>query len=303
MLLRIFLSLLIFSSSLFSCSLKDFDIEVISPSSGVSQTLWNKISRIIGKDLTGPMGTSEDQVFVDEIAKFQKLDKSLKSDHRIIWALRGGYGIDKIMCRVSSSDYSKTRKKIIIGYSDLTPLMLHLYQKYGWIAINAPMLRDFAFGDKSEKTYQTIVDLLKGKIKNLKFSDLKALNNKVRNVSGKIIGGNLNCIISTIGTPWQIETKGKIILIEDTQIAGYHLDRLLTHMKNAGLFDQAIAIVFGDFGKDVSKILRRFASKIEIPVFKSNSFGHEKANLPFVYGADSSITFSNNGAVLEMKPK
>ncbi len=77
--------------------------------------------------------------------------------------------------------------------------------------------------------------------------------------------------------------KEKIVFLEDTNVSGFRLDRLLTHMKNAGLFNRAQAIVFGDFGTDVSKILSKFASKLSIPVFKSTSFGHGRTNLPFVY--------------------
>ena len=109
-------------------------------------------------------------------------------------------------------------------------------------------------------------------------------------------------MISTIGTPWQIETSNKIIFIEDTAVEGYHLDRLLTHMKNAKLFHKAVAIVFGDFGKNVSKILKTFATKVNLPVFKSNSFGHQRVTLPFGYGFSGVIKSDNTKAEITIKP-
>jgi muramoyltetrapeptide carboxypeptidase len=211
---------------------------------------------------------------------------------------------------VVKSDYSKETKKIIIGYSDLTPLMVYFAQKYGWTAINAPMLKDFVLNNKSKQSYKSIIDFIKNKIK-LSISDLKPLNNfaksnfsKNKEIFGKVIGGNITCIVSTIGTKWQIRTNDRILFLEDVNVFGYQLDRLLTHMKNSGIFDNVKAIIFGDFGdydnkrgdnKDAinkcgaNKILKNFASSMNIPVYKSSKFGHQKDNLPIVLEADGII--------------
>lgn len=299
------LALVLFGNfTIFAHNLANFDVEVIAPSSGVSQELAKKISEIIGKKIESGKN-SEAQVFADAKIKFQKLDASLRTQHKILWALRGGYGVDKIMPLIIKKDYSKEMKKIIIGYSDLTALMIYFSQKYGWLAVNAPMLKDFATKDKSSKSYTDIVNFLKNKNGTLKISDLQPINepsrlNKI--VKGKVTGGNLTCIISTIGTPWQIKTAGKIIFLEDTNVSGFRLDRLLTHMKNAGLFDNAVAIIFGDFGAntDTIKILKTFANNLHIPVYKSASFGHQKVNLPFVYGFNGTISSHQNNAEIVM---
>lgn len=300
--------------SVFASDLKKFDIEVIAPSSGLPEQglpekLAKKITQLLGNmKIDVPIGGSEAQVFADENAKFLKLDKSLRSNHKILWALRGGYGADKLMPFVVHADYSKVFPKIIIGYSDLTPLMIHLSQKYGWIAVNAPMLKDFVLGDKSKQSYQSIINFLNNICSctknSLKISDLKPINDIAKSkgiVAGKVTGGNITCIISTIGTPWQIETSGKIVFLEDTNVTGFRLDRLLTHMKNAGLFRNAKAIIFGDFGADVVKVLKRFASKLNIPVYKSSSFGHGNTSLPFVYNYTGTIQRIGNKTEVEMR--
>ena len=286
-----------FVANCFAADLKLLDIEVISPACGIEKQLQDKISELIGKKVNLSTGGSLAQVFADENVKFQKLDKSLRSGHNILWAARGGYGVDKIMPLIIKSDYSKETKKIIVGYSDLTPLIVYFAQKYGWIAINAPMLKDFVLNNKSKQSYDAIIDFLKNKSK-LSISDLKPLNNFSRHqeISGKVICGNITCIVSTIGTKWQIQTDGRILLLEDVNVFGYQLDRLLTHMKNAGLFDNVKAIIFGDFGVDNNKvgvdaILKQFASKMNIPVYKSNKFGHQNDNLPIVLDADGVIKF------------
>lgn len=283
----------------------ELDIEIIAPSSGVSEEIARQVEKITGKSVKDATGNSQDQIFKDETVKFKVLDRSLRSKHKILWALRGGYGVDKIMPHVVSSDYTNETKKIIIGYSDLTPLMIHMSQKYGWTAINAPMLKDFATNEKSEESYTSIVKFLKGKNQAFNFSDLVPLNKLAENksISGKITGGNLTCIVSTIGTKWQIDTANRIIFLEDTNIQGHYLDRLLTHMNNAGLFSQAKAIVLGNFGTGCDKILKTFATKLDIPVYKSNSFGHQKKNLPFGYEFRGDLKAKDRSAMITMKPR
>ena len=292
---NLFIIFYCFVANCFAIDLRQFDIDIIFPACGATKQLQCEISELIGKKIHLPAGGSLYQVFADENVKFEKLDKSLRSSHKILWAVRGGYGVDKIMPLVVKSDYSKETKKIIIGYSDLTPLMVYFAQKYGWMAINAPMLKDFVLGNKSKQSYEAIVDFLKNKIK-LSISDLKPLNNfsKNKEISGKVIGGNITCIVSTIGTKWQIQTKNRILFLEDVNVFGYQLDRLLTHMKNAGIFDNVKAIIFGNFGVDdnkvgVNQILKKFASTLNIPVYKSNKFGHQKDNFPIVLEADGII--------------
>ena len=92
--------------------MKQFDIEVIAPACGAEKQLQDKISELISKKINIPAGGSLDQVFADENVKFAKLDKSLRSSHKILWAVRGGYGVDKIMHLVVKSDYSKETKKL-----------------------------------------------------------------------------------------------------------------------------------------------------------------------------------------------
>lgn len=274
--------------------LKELDVEMIAPSSGVDPSLLKKL----GKKCELPTGSSEAQVFTNQLNKFKLLDKALKSNKKILWAFRGGYGVDKLMPQVYSSDYSRTKKKIIIGYSDITPLLVHFSQKYNWIAISAPMLKDFALGNKSKTSYAAILNFLNGKTKSFRMSDLQPLNDKARtseNISGHTTGGNLTCLVSTIGTPWQVKTAGRILFLEDTAVVGYRLDRLLMHMQNAGLFRDVVAIIFGDFGADVAKVVRTFAAQVNLPVFKSSSFGHEKNNLPFGYEFNATIHHSNKG--------
>jgi muramoyltetrapeptide carboxypeptidase len=279
-------------------SLTKLDIEIITPSSGrKDKSLWKKVFKITGAKCDALTTSSTEQCFADQDKKFKKLDKSLKSSHKIIWTFCGGYEVDKLMGKLAASDYSKTSRKIIIGFSDATPLLIYMSQKYNWTAIHAPDLTNMAQKNKSPESYDSLIKFLHGKTNVFKISDLIPLNERAKTldnvvIQGIITGGNLTCIESTIGTPWQIETQGKIILLEDIGIKDYYLDRLLTHLDNAGLFNCVAAIIFGDFGANATalKILENFASKMSIPVYKSESFGHGRNNLPFGYNFLGKIT-------------
>jgi muramoyltetrapeptide carboxypeptidase len=292
---KVLLCLFILMFDAFAHSLCDIDIEIIAPSSGVCWAIWQKIFKITGTSVEpGKISTksSSNQIFADHEKKLATLRNSLTSRHKIIWSLRGGYGVDRIMPGIVNTDYSVVRRKTIIGYSDMTPLLIFLSQKCDWTAIHGVMLNDIAQNDKSYDSYAILLNFLRGKTKELKITGLTPMNGMARtksNITGKVIGGNLTCIVATIGTTWQIETYGKIVLLEDIGLQGYHLDRALSHMENAGLFKGVVCIIFGDFCCNVSDILKNFAEKIKIPVYKTDKFGHGKVNLPFVYNSSGTV--------------
>lgn len=264
----------------------DLNMEVIAPCSGGSNELWKKVEKLTGKKCNNKnVKSSDKQVFENEKNKFEILDKSLKSNTKILWSFRGGYGIDKIMPYIVKENYSKTNKKIIVGYSDLTALQIYFSQKYGWKNISGCMLKEYFDKEKSNKSKYTIYKYLNGEIKYLKLYKLKPLNKLAENINkieGKTTGGNMTSIQNGIGTDWQIETNNKIIFLEDVNVNGYQLDRILTHLKNVGLFNKVKAIIFGDFNnnKQNMKVLKYFANNISAPVFQTNEFGHHKENLP-----------------------
>jgi muramoyltetrapeptide carboxypeptidase len=117
---------------------------------------------------------------------------------------------------------------------------------------------------------------------------------------GKTTGGNVTCIVSTIGTPWCIRTSGRILFLEDTNVEGYSLDRLLVHMRNAGLFTGVVAVIFGHFGPNTDRGLQHFAKQLKIPVYESSLFGHGKTNMPFGYEFNGTITKQGNKYVVSM---
>ncbi|MDR1234128.1 MAG: LD-carboxypeptidase [Holosporales bacterium] len=273
--------------------LTDLQIRAICPSSGIDHKIAALIAAILGCKFEYSTGTSDDQVYSDPNAKADQLVEAVNSDEPILWFIRGGYGIDAILGVLCKKSLPNASKKIIIGYSDGTAFLIYMSQKYGCTAINGPFLKDLALRDKSPESSRLLLNFLRKKSSTLAIRDLVPLNQAARNstrLCGKTTGGNLTCIISTIGTPWQIQTAGKILFLEDVNVEGYRFHRLLVHMLNAGLIKDVVAIIFGDCGKKVDPVIIHFATGNNIPVFKSCLFGHGKNNNPWGYGFNGVIS-------------
>ena len=278
----------------------NLSIEVIAPSSGADETLWKKVEKLIGKKCNNKnLKSSNEQVFEDPEKKFKILDKQLRSDKKILWAIRGGYGCDKIMPFIIKNNYRNIPKKTIVGYSDLTTLQIYLSQEYGWKNVSGLTIKEYFDHLKSKKSKKAMYNYLSGENKTLVLNNLKPLNKfaeKSTKIIGKTTGGNMTSIDNTIGTPWQIQTKNKILFLEDVNVEGYQLDRVFVHFRNVGIFNNVKAIILGNFGneKQNKKVYKKFAKNINIPVFQTNNFGHQKENLPFGINFDGIIEKSGS---------
>lgn len=163
-----------------------------------------------------------------------------------ILCLRGGYGTPRILDKI---DYNIIRKnpKVFIGYSDITALHIafnqycELVTYHGIMASTSPKWNKF--------TYDAFINMINMReeliIKNPPGEKLYTfVGGKTR---GKVTGGNLSLIASTIGTKYEIDTKGKILFIEEVGEYVYRIDRMITQLELAGKLNDCLGIIFGDF--------------------------------------------------------
>ncbi|HXH54833.1 MAG TPA: LD-carboxypeptidase [Gammaproteobacteria bacterium] len=229
-----------------------------------------------------------------------------KSSSTIIWTLRGGYGSARLIDYLSQCPKPKA-EKIFIGSSDITALHLFLSQKWGWRTIHGAGLASILNPNQDPQNFEKIATIVSKSKKTLSLKPLIPLNAAALNtkkISGRITGGNLSIIQTSIGTSWQIQTTGKILFLEEVGEKGYRIDRVLNHLKQAGLLKKVRAIVLGqfiapDYPKEISSAegiseaitvaIERFAKDTQIPVFKNEQFGHGNINYPIVYNAKSEI--------------
>ena len=221
---------------------------------------------------------------------------------RAIFPVRGGYGLTRIIDRI---DYDALRKdpKIITGYSDLTALHLAIASKARVVSFHSPMpLHDLWQENMPEFDYQAssfrravfadhytqgepgyeIVTPAEGKPEKL-----------VGGVAqGRLIGGNLTLICSTLGTPYAIQPHRAILFIEDVNEAPYRIDRYLSQLRLAGVLDAVSGVVIGSFtGKDpaealdAERVLREYFQSANVPVVIKFPVGHVPQNATLPQGA------------------
>lgn len=173
------------------------------------------------------------------------MDKEIKA----IICIRGGYGTPRIL---ELLDYEAIKKnpKIFVGYSDITALHIAFTQKCNLVTYHGPMLSSDMIKDFSEfskdKLFKTLMDPEPlGKISNPQGEEVVTINGGI--AEGTIIGGNLSLIVATIGTPYEIDVKGKLLFIEEIGEEPYKIDRMLNQLRLSGKLEDASGIILGDF--------------------------------------------------------
>lgn len=137
-----------------------------------------------------------------------------------------------------------------------------------------------------------IINTNKGEITYDNIKNENTLAKKSSLIKGLTIGGNLEMILSSIGTPWEIKAENKIVFLEETNVKGYSLDRAFTHLLQSNILKNAKAIVLGEFignEEQVKLAINSFIEESNIPVFKLNIFGHGKKNYPILLNVEAKI--------------
>ena len=218
--------------------------------------------------------------------RFKDLKKALYAkDSKAIWCIRGGYGSLRLLPYLEKLKAPK-RAKIFIGISDVTSIHNFLIQNWKWPVLHGTLLDRLGSGKLPKDCEMDLWEILEGRTKSCVFSGLQPLNKKAqkcKKAKGLLVGGNLTVIQSSVGTPSQLKTKGCLIFFEDLSERGYRIDRMLEHLKQAGVFKNCAGIIFGQFtegqeksGEDfVPMALKRFADEIQKPVWTGLRSGHD----------------------------
>ncbi|MGY3803597.1 LD-carboxypeptidase [Pigmentibacter ruber] len=229
-----------------------------------------------------------------DLERFNELKEAINNDNKIIWATRGGYGSSRLFQYLAKLEKNGINK-IFIGYSDVTFLHIFFIQKWNWITIHGATLGDILEGNKDKKNFillDKIINTNKGEITYDNIKNENTLAKKSSLIKGLTIGGNLEMILSSIGTPWEIKAENKIVFLEETNVKGYSLDRAFTHLLQSNILKNAKAIVLGEFignEEQVKLAINSFIEESNIPVFKLNIFGHGKKNYPILLNVEAKI--------------
>ncbi|WP_459476691.1 S66 peptidase family protein [Clostridium saccharoperbutylacetonicum] len=183
-----------------------------------------------------------DEIRANDINKMFE-DKSIKG----IFAMRGGYGAPRILDKLDY-DMIKKNPKVFAGYSDITALHNVFNQKCELITFHTPMPSTEIYKGVDEYTLDyfkknIFSDIPLGVLKNPDGQDLKTL--VTGEAEGILVGGNLSLVASSLGTPYEIDTRGKILFLEEIEEYPYKIDRMLVQLKLAGKFKEAAGIILG----------------------------------------------------------
>jgi len=226
----------------------------------------------------------------------------LRDEVKGIFCARGGYGAGRILPYL---DFTLIRQhpKVFVGSSDVTVLHLALTQRAGLMTFHGPMVELDLTRRNNPLTHRSLrALLLEGKV--FEGTITGRFLSRRGPITGELTGGNLSLVTFSLGTPFAIETKGKVLFLEEVNEEPYRIDRMLTHLKLAGKLKGVKGIVFGPMvaGKprarrasvSVSDVLARFAGEEDIPCFATFPSGHGRENVVLPMGGW--ITLEGRGA-------
>jgi muramoyltetrapeptide carboxypeptidase len=239
--------------------------------------------------------------------RLNDLQRMMNDDNvRAIFCARGGYGMGRIIDKLSFKKF-KEKPKWIIGYSDITVIQTHIFSKYKIASLHAPMAAAFNDGENKNQYIQSLHDALTGHKANYvsKGDDF----NKEGKASGILVGGNLSLLAHLIGTSSEIKTKKKILFIEDVGEYIYNVDRMMYQLKRSGKLDDLKGLIVGKFtdskdtsiplGQSVNEVIRNIVKEFDYPVCFNFPVSHEKENYALKIGVQYKMSVSSTMAVLK----
>ena len=232
----------------------------------------------------------------------------------LLLPIRGGWGCARILPYL---DYNliKNNPKIIIGFSDLTSLLMAIYTQSGLVTFHGPNGFTSWRPQQVNSFKQALFTEEKISFQNEKDPDdnnrLMQVKNRIQTITpgtarGKLIGGNLSVLSAIIGSPYVPDFTGHILFIEDVGENIYRIDRMITHLKVAGILDKLSGFIFGectnclpngDYASlTLEQVLNDHIKPLGIPAWIGAQIGHIEPILTFPMGIEVEIN-ANLGTI------
>lgn len=227
---------------------------------------------------------SDEERSADLMAMFE--DRRVKA----VFCARGGYGADRVIAHLKPA-VIRRNPKIFVGSSDITLLLIYLSQKCSLVTFHGPMVAGSFGRQPMEKSQKQFKGLLTGDLSARKLSDpgIRVLRSGI--ARGKVTGGCLTLLCRSLKTPYEIDTRNKILLIEDVNEPLYRIDGMLWQLKRAGKFRDVKGIIFGEMvncradrhGGSLEEIAGEVFAGGKFPILMNAPVGHgdEMWTVPF----------------------
>jgi muramoyltetrapeptide carboxypeptidase len=227
-------------------------------------------------------------------------------------ALRGGYGSNYLL----KFDIEKSLENIktVIGFSDVTTLQIFLWQKGRWITFYGPMVAAGLNAGANKRAGYDESSFLQAVGRTESGWKLRLQGQPVlAGLSiGTVLGGCMTLLEATIGTPWELDTKDSILVLEDRAMKPYQVDRVLMHLKQAGKFEGVRGIVLGDFPEceptvpgapSVKEVCARILRPLGVPIVFGAPIGHTaRPMLTIPLGINARLDADGEGMLEFLEP-
>ncbi len=227
----------------------------------------------------------------DDARRHAELDAALADpDVRAIVAARGGYGAARLLARLDVAAVRAARK-LLVGFSDVTALHA-LWARAGVRSLHATMVCGLGADGRTDRELARWIGAAEGEIPP-EIRGLQPLTRAVRRATGPLLGGNLAVLAALVGTPHLPPLDGAVLFLEDVGERPYRVDRMLTHLRLAGVLERVAAVVLGTFtdaapGRDgvtVDDAIAGCLAGLDVPVLAGVPAGHVADNLELPLGA------------------
>jgi muramoyltetrapeptide carboxypeptidase len=230
-------------------------------------------------------------------------------DTRAIVCSRGGYGSNYLL---DCLRLEGTTPKILCGFSDITSVHAYLWQKFRWVTIHGPMVAvgldhgAHAPEGYDPESFERALAESKGWSVALKGESISAGSSE-----GTLLGGCLNLVEATIGTPWELDTCGAILVLEDRAMKPWQVDRALMHLKQAGKLRGVTGVVLGDFPESnppvgtesVKDVVSRILAPLGVPIVFGAPIGHtSRPMLTLPLGVQARLSADGEGKLEILEP-
>jgi muramoyltetrapeptide carboxypeptidase len=259
------------------------------------------------KAILGNVFTRHNQFAGNDLDRLAGLQSML--DHpeiRAVFCARGGYGSIRILKDLNLNAFAEN-PKWLVGFSDITALHSLLMVRLECESLHGVMpysLKDLSGPDNPG--ISSLFDVLRGEMPDYRVGSHDL--NRPGIAEGVLAGGNLSVLSSLTGTPFQLPAKNTILFLEDVDEYLYHIDRMVQHLKLAGMLSGLKGLVVGGmtdmhdneipFGLDAYKIIQEAVKEFNYPVLFDFPAGHRNPNLALVLGRRSRLVVDDNGGRL-----
>jgi muramoyltetrapeptide carboxypeptidase len=292
---------------------------IIAPASPADDAKWvaglKELKRLkYGVSLRDDPFSSPDGYFAAsaEERRSELLENVTNKTTNGLIAVRGGYGSNYILDGLSDRHFQTP--KCLIGFSDITTLQIFLWERCGWVTIHGPMVAAGLDAGPDVRGGYDEESFLAAVRKTDSGWEIPMEGEAIRTgeAEGKLLGGCMTLVETTLGTPWELDTRGAILILEDRGMKPWQVDRALMHLKQAGKLDGIRGLVLGEFPEceppvagspTVRDVCMRILGSLGVPIVFGAPVGHTpRAMLTIPLGIKARLAARGEGVLEILEP-